>query len=197
MNAFSRRCWLVGAMALAGCTQTPGTPPEQGIGFPDFLGPDFGVTVGTNPVVTAVQGASYYLRVRDSLAGRPALAAQVAAQFEYAAAELQDLRFVGLSPLVQIQMGWGREELREMLGVRADAAARPVVEAFTRAAGALRRGDRAAAETALAGPVFSRPAAQILATLEAMPPTPRAGRAAAFAEAELNRPFGENRRRVF
>lgn len=192
-----RRILLLSAAGLlAACTQTPGTPPEQGIGLlPPALAAEMGLALTVNPVHLAVATASaYYADAPRRLGGRPALAAQVAAQYEYAAAELKELRYVGLSPLTTIQMDWGREELREVLGVRPDAPTRPVVEAFTRAAGALGRGDRAAAEAALTGPEFSRPAPLILAALERMPPVPKAGRAARAAEADLNRPDGGHRR---
>ncbi|GIX08849.1 hypothetical protein [Elioraea sp.] len=185
-----RRSLLAATVLVAACTQTPGTPPERGIGFlPPSLGAEMGISFGSNPVHTAVQSArAYYADAPARLGGNPALAAQVAAQYEYAAAELKELRFVGLSPLTTIRMDWGREELRDVLGVRRDAPTRPVVEGFVRAARALSEGNRPAAEAALSGPHFARPAPLILATLAQMPPVPKAGVAAAAAEADLNRP---------
>jgi hypothetical protein len=177
-------------LGLAACTQVPGTPPERGIGIlPPSISSEMGVSFGSNPVYTAIYSASsYYADAPGRLGGNPALAAQVAAQYEYAAAELKELRFVGLSPLTTISMDWGRDELRDVLGVRRDAPTRPVVEGFVRAARALREGDRPAAEAALTGPVFERPAPTILATLAQMPPVPKARLGAAAAEADLNRP---------
>lgn len=195
MRFASRIAFAIGALGLAACTQVPGTPPERGIGFlPPSLSADMGVSFGSNPVYTAISSASsYYADAPGRLGGNPALAAQVAAQYEYAAAELKELRFVGLSPLTTISMDWGRDELRDVLGVRRDAPTRPVVEGFVRAARALREGDRPAAEAALTGPVFERPAPTILATLAQMPPVPKARHGAATAEAELNRSDGGHR----
>jgi hypothetical protein len=195
MTRAQRIASVLAALGLAACTQAPGTPPERGIGFlPPSLSADMGVSFGSNPVYTAIYSASsYYADAPGRLGGNPALAAQVAAQYEYAAAELKELRFVGLSPLTTISMDWGRDELRDALGVRRDAPTRPVVEGFVRAARALREGDRPAAEAALTGPVFDRPAPMILATLEQMPPVPKARRGAAAAEADLNRPDGGRR----
>lgn len=190
MTPASRIASIFAAVSLAACTQVPGTPPERGIGFlPPSLGAEMGVSFGSNPVYTAISSASaYFADAPGRLGGNPALAAQVAAQYEYAAAELKELRFVGLSPLTTIGMDWGRDELRDVLGVRRDAPTRPVVEGLVRAARALREGDRPAAEAALSTPVFERPAPTILATLAQMPPVPKAGRGAAAAEADLNRP---------
>jgi len=192
----ARRIVGILALGLAACTQAPGTPPERGIGFlPPSLSADMGVSFGSDPVYTAIAAASaYYANAPRRLGGNAALAAQVAAQYEYAAAELKELRFVGLSPLTTITMDWGRDELRDVLGVRRDAPTRPVVESLVRAARALREGDRPAAEAALTGPVFTRPAPTILATLAQMPPVPKARHGAAMAEADLNRP--EDRLRI-
>jgi hypothetical protein len=190
MNRANRIAIAVATLGLAACTQVPGTPPERGIGFlPPSLSSEMGISFGSNPVHTAIYSASsYYADAPGRLGGNPALAAQVAAQYEYAAAELKELRFVGLSPLTTIRMDWGRDELRDVLGVRRDAPTRPVVEGLVRAARALREGDRPAAEAALTGPVFVRPAPMILATLAQMPPVPKARHGAAAAEADLNRP---------
>lgn len=176
-------------LALAACTQTPGTPPSQGI---RYLEPStFAAPVGTDPVLTSVMSASSYLAdPRARLAGRPALAAQVAAQYEFATVALKEPRFIGFSPLMQIQMDQGRVALRDTLGIRQDAPTEAVIEQLTRAAGALRQGDTAAAEAAVTGGSFVRPAATVLATLQAFPDVPQAGRAASFAEQQLNRPDG-------
>ena len=192
-----RRIRLVSLAALlvaaAACTQSPGTPPDRGLAYGDL----FGVAISTDPVATSVASASYYLRSRGALAGRPALAAQVVAQYEFAAAELEGLRYVGISPLTQILMRQGREELRGILGVRADAAPEAVIRALVSTAGALAREDQAGAAAAISPAVFSKPQAEVLALLAELPPTVQAGRAAAFAEGQLNRSDGDHRRLYF
>jgi hypothetical protein len=182
------------ALVQTGCTQAPGTPPSQGITYGPVnvnQAPEFGVPIGTDPVLTSIMSASsYYADPRSRLAGRPALAAQVAAQYEFATVALREPRFIGFSPLTQLQMDAGRIALRDTLGIRQDAPSQAVIAQLTQAAGALGRGDTAAAETAVTGGSFTRPAATVLATLQAMPEVPAAGRAASFAEQEFNRPGG-------
>ncbi|WP_291295932.1 hypothetical protein [Elioraea sp.] len=182
------------AFGLAACTQAPGTQPAQGITYGPVnvnQAPAFGVPFGTDPVLTSVMSASsFYADPRSRLAGRPALAAQVAAQYEFATVALREPRFIDFSPLTQIQMDAGRIALRDTLGIRQDAPSEAVITQLTQAAGALGRGDAAAAETAVTGGSFTRPAATVLATLQAMPEVPAAGRAASFAEQQFNRPGG-------
>jgi hypothetical protein len=184
-----RTSLFLAALGLAACTQPPGTPPAQGIAYlppPQF---DFGVPLTTDPVLTSVMSASSYLADPPArLGGNPALAAQVAAQYEYAAVALREPRFIGYSPLMQLRMDKGRTALRETLGIAQDAPPDLVVGQLTRLAGALGRGDAAAAEAAASGRPFVKPVPAILATLAAMPPVPDAGIAASFAEQQLNRP---------
>lgn len=176
-------CLIPVGLLVSACVQQPGTPPERGVVYGDL----FGVAITTDPVATSVASTSYYLRAPGALRGRPALAAQVVAQYEFAAIELEGLRFVGLSPLTQILMRQGRAELRGILGVRAEAPPEAVIRAFVAVAGAVVREDRAAAEAAIAPAVFAKPPAEVLALLDDMPTAVQAGRAAAFAESELNR----------
>ncbi len=177
----------VGLAALAGCTQTPGTPPEDGIPL-STLAP-FSVPIGSDPVLTSVQVSAYYLAdPPHRIADRPALAAQTLAQFEYAAVALQGPRFVSLNPLTQIQMANGRSALRRTIGIRDDAPPGLVIQALTEAAAALDRGDTAAAEAALARlPLVASPA-ETLSVLRRLPYVREANWASAFALHELNRP---------
>lgn len=183
-------CLVPVGLLVSACVQAPGTPPERGLAYGEL----FGAPITTDPVATSVASTSYYLRSPGALNARPALAAQVVAQYEFAAAELEGLRFVGISPLTQILMRQGREEVRGILGVRADAPPEAVIRSLVAAAGALAREDRAGAEAAVAPAVFVKPPAEVLALLDDMPTAVQAGRAAAFAEAQLNRPDGSHRR---
>jgi hypothetical protein len=171
---------------LVGCTQTPGTPPSAGIPLLDLR--VLAIPITSDPVVTSVQQASaMFADPPRRLAGRPALAAQTIAQFEYATVALNELRFFDLNPLTQIKMVQGRHALREVLGVRQDAPPEQVITRFTEAAGAFARGDTAAAEAALAALPLTRPPAEIVATVRNMPYVPAANWAASFAEQELRR----------
>lgn len=147
-----------------------------------------GLTLGSDPVSTALNGTAFFLADPPSrLAGRPAMAAQVAAQYEFATEELRELRFVGISPLAQPLMAQGRVALRRAIGIAPDAPPRQASAQLAALAGALERGDLAAAEALIVPPVFVRPPAEVLATLSAMPDVAEAGRAAGFAQAEVSR----------
>lgn len=173
------------ALALAGaCTQTPGTPPERGIVMLRFPGGEIGL--GSEPVTTALNGTAFFLADPPArLAGRPAMAAQVAAQYEFATEELRELRFVSVSPLAQPKLAEGRVALRRAIGIAPDAAPRAASAGLAAVAGALERGDTVAAEALITAPLFIRPAAEVLATLAAMPDVPAARQAASFAQQEL------------
>lgn len=177
------------ALGLAACGSLPETPPAQRDAFlppPKFV---FATPSASDPVMTSVMWASSYLADPPArLRGQPALAAQVAAQYEFAAVALTEPRFVGYSPLMQLRMAEGRVALRESLGIAQDAPSALVVGQLTALADALGRGDTAGAEAAAAARPFVRPAPTVLATLAAMPRVPAAGTAASFAEQQLNRP---------
>jgi len=190
MTRLPRRSLLtLGLLAAAGCTQAPGTPPAQGIRFFN-LGP-FAAPVGTDPVVTSViQSSSYLADPRRRLAGRPGLAAQTVAQYEFATVGLNEPRFTGLNPLTQVMMGEGRTALRETVGIRADASSDLVIETLAAVAGALQRDDRAAAEAAMARLPLTRSPADAVGVFSALPFVPAANRASSFAMQELHRPGG-------
>lgn len=182
---------LVAALLAAACTQTPGTPPERGIVALQF--PGGALTLGSDPVATALNGTAFFLADPPArLAGRPAMAAQVAAQYEFATEELRELRFVGVSPLAQPVMAQGRGPLRRVIGIAPDAPPRQASAQLAALAGALERGDLAAAEALIVPPIFIRPPAEVLATLAAMPAVPEAGRAAGFAQQELSNSMRAN-----
>jgi hypothetical protein len=175
---------VLAALALAACTQTPGTPPSQGLVA--FRLPALNVTFGSDPVVTAVNSLASNLAVPRRMHGQPAVAAQVVGQYEFVTEALREPRFTQLSPLTQLQMERGRPALREAVGIAADAPPRLVIDRMAALAGALDRGDLGAAEAVLRQPLFVRPPAAVFATLEAMPAVPEAARAASFANQQLN-----------
>jgi hypothetical protein len=175
-------------LGLAACAQPQSVVPEPRAGYlqpPTLVFP--ASTIG-DPVRTSVQWASAYLADPPGrLGGNPALAAQVAAQYEHATVGLRELRFSGYSPLMQIRMDQGRTALRESLGIAADAPPELVIDQLSQLAVALRRGDTVAAERIASSPAFAKPSATVLATLSAMPRIPAAGVAAGFADSQLNR----------
>lgn len=169
----------------AGCTQEPGTPPAQGLSA--FRLPAINLTVGSDPVITASASASSNLADPRRMAGRPAVAAQVVAQYEFVTEQLREPRFVGVSPLAQPQMERGRTALRDTLGLRQDASPGVAIAQLTALAGALQQGNVAEADRVLSTAPFTRPPGEVLATLSAMPFVPDAARAASFADQQLNR----------
>lgn len=172
-------------LLVIGCTQEPGTPPAQGLSA--FRLPAINLTVGSDPVITASAGASSNLADPRRLAGRPAAAAQVAAQYEFVTVQLREPRFIGVSPLAQAQMERGRTALRAVLGIAEAAPPAEVIAQLTALAGALQEGNLVAAERVLAAAPFTRPPGEALATLGAMPFVPDAARAASFTDQQLNR----------
>lgn len=169
----------------AGCTQEPGTPPAQGLSA--FRLPAINLTVGSDPVITASASASSNLADPRRMAGRPAVAAQVVAQYEFVTEQLREPRFVGVSPLAQPQMERGRTALRDTLGLSQDASPSVAIAQLTALAGALQQGNVAEADRVLSTAPFTRPPGDVLATLSAMPFVPDAARAASFADQQLNR----------
>ncbi|WP_291295931.1 hypothetical protein [Elioraea sp.] len=178
------RTLIVPALVI-GCTQHPGTPPAQGLSA--FRLPAINLTVGSDPVMTASASASSNLGDPRRMAARPAVAAQVVAQYEFVTEQLREPRFVGVSPLAQAQMERGRAALRAVLGIAEAAPPAQVIAQLTALAGALQQGNVAAAERVLAAAPFTRPPGDVLATLSAMPFVPDAARAASFTDQQLNR----------
>lgn len=177
---------VVLAQGLAGgCTQQPGTPPAQGLSA--FRLPAINLTVGSDPVMTAAASVASNLADPRRMAGRPAIAAQVAAQYEFVTEQLREPRFIGLSPLAQPQMERGRGPLRDTLGIRHDAAPGQAIAQLTALAGALQQGDVAATQRVLGAAPFTLPPGEVLVTLNAMPFVVDAARAASFADQQLNR----------
>ena len=95
------------------------------------------------------------------LAGRPAEAAQAAAQLEYVTAALPRSRNYAAFP-EQVWRGLvlARQELRDALGVADDAVPENVIPALLAAAGALRGDDPSRAALALPAPMF-RPGGEL------------------------------------
>lgn len=174
------------AAMLTACTQEPGTPPGQGLSA--FRIPGINLTFGSDPVATALASLSSNLADPASrLAGRPALAAQVVAQYEFVTEALREPRFVGLNPLAQIGMVRGRGPLRDAVGLSREAAPGVAMDRMTELAAALGRGDLVAADRIAGAAPFTRPAGEVIATLSAMPFVPDAARAASFADQQFNR----------
>jgi hypothetical protein len=165
-------------LVLAGCgtTQPYATLPRDAV-----------IGAG-DPTRAAVIGSAY------AFASRPEGpdAARAAAEVEYLATELPSgPRWVDFNPTVTLGLQQARSELREALGIAADAPPQAVVDALFAASRALHRGDAQAACAALAAPVFPHGGAT-LRRLAHLPDLPRTRTATALAERELYRVEQDN-----
>lgn len=159
---------------LAGCSAAPGTPWLGGLG---------------DPVRGAALRAPATLGDTSRWAGRPAEAAEAAAELEFLAKEFAtNPRYAPeANPAVGQQLEAGRREMREYLGVAPDASPDLVIAGLRRAAAALRSGSMAGAEASLSGPAFAYGPAATLGRLASMPRLPRVSEAAGGVAAEIGR----------
>ncbi len=165
---------LLAALLLVGCSAAPGTPWLGGIG---------------DPVRGAALRAPSTLGDTSRWAGRPAEAAEAAAELEFLASEFAtNPRYAPeANPAVAQQLEAARREMRDFLGVAPDAAPDLVRAALRRAAASLRAGSRAGAEAALSGPTFAYGPSATLGRLASMPRLPRTAEAAGGVAAEMDR----------
>ncbi|MBI0432425.1 hypothetical protein [Roseomonas sp. KE0001] len=128
--------------------------------------------------------------------GQPDQAALALVQIEFLAQALATDPFytAQVSPTVVIQLQQARDQARDHLGIRRDAAPEAVMAALRQAAAAVRDGRMASAEAALSGPDFTLGGAATLRRLSALPRLPRASEAAGAVNAELRRMDGSPRR---
>jgi hypothetical protein len=165
---------FLSAMLLAGCSAAPGTPWLGGLG---------------DPVRGAAIRAPSTLGDTSRWAGRPAEAAEAAAELEFLANEFAtNPRYAPeANPAVLHQLEAARQEMRSFLGVAPDAPTELVRAGLRRAAAALRAGSRASAEAALSGPAFAYGPSATLGRLASMPRLPRTAEAAGGVAAEIDR----------
>lgn len=164
---------LVGACA-ATPVETISLPPSN-----------LGLPATTSPTRSAILSTAFGFGNTASVAGQPDRAARLAAQLEYLAVALQT-EYREFSPLVPLQMAQARRELRQTLGIRADAAPQAAIAALDGASLAFAANDPAGARAALAG--VSEPGRDPAQVLVALPQVPSANAATAAAERELLAP---------
>jgi len=149
-----------------------------------------------SPVRGAALNAPYHFGDLSKWRGQPGRAALAVAQIEFLADRLTNDPYwsSNVSGLVPLQMQQARAEVRDYLGIHADAPPELVMAALRRANEALETGSPAAAEAALQGPAFSRGGAGTLRLLADMPRLPRAAAAAGAVNAEMARLDNERNR---
>lgn len=172
-NRFFPLLLLLGACALP--------PPEPGVVLPEQAA----WRGAGDPTRGAILSSAYVFGQPSTVAGNPAAAAEALGQLEFLAVELANGgRWQGgFDPLVAPMMRNGRAEARSVMGLRPDAAPQSAINAWFIAAAALRAGDRAAAEAALATVAAAPPAT--LERLAALPRMPTAAAATSRAQFAL------------
>lgn len=166
------------AAVLAACVAAPAPQPTTTLPSGYLLG------VG-DPTRGAILSAAAAFGRPTALHGRPDAAARAVMALEHIAVAVpNDQMYRAFNPLVGVQLGQGRDEVRGLLGLVPGAAPQAVINALFAASEALRAGDRAGAARALPREV-APDAARTLAALDALPAAPIAARATAWADAEL------------
>jgi hypothetical protein len=177
-RAFRPSPWLPALLSalllLGGCSAAPGTPWLGGLG---------------DPVRGAALRAPSTLGDTSRWAGRPAEAAEAAAELEFLANEFAtNPRYAPeANPATAQQLDAARREMRSFLGIAPDATPELVRAGLRNAAAALRAGSRARAEAALSGPAFLYGPSATLGRLASMPRLPRVSEAAGGVAAEIDR----------
>jgi hypothetical protein len=162
---------------LAGCAEVGRPPPAP---------PPADLVAGApDPARASIAAAASAFADRGAgLAGRPAAAAQAAAQLEYATEAFNtDPRWAGMPDGVRREMLLAREELRDAIGLDAAAPSRAAVSALLGAARALRAGDRGRAAAALSPPLFRPGGEGSIDRLADPGPLPQAANATVLAAA--------------
>ncbi|MCB4822914.1 hypothetical protein [Roseicella aerolata] len=169
------------ALAAIGCAEMRQAPP---------VAPPAALAPGTaDPVRGAIEALAPAFADRGrALAGRPAEAAQAAAQLEYVTTAIpRDQRYAPIPEPVRRELLLAREEMRDALGVAEDAPPERVVPALLTAAAALRAGNAARAAAALPAPLFRPGGQRSVARLGDLGPLPQGAIATALAAQEVAR----------
>jgi hypothetical protein len=184
----TRRLALSGlVVSLAACAQqggagggsVPAVAANPGGGPPSPAG--LGLQPGSDPVFASLLYTQSAFAAPASRIGQNLpYAARLSGMYEYLVAMMWEPRFVAMAAIVQPPLALGRAQLREVLGIGPTLAPDTVIRALAGAAAALDRGDRAAAERALA-PAAADPA-RTLTALGALPAMPAVNNALALTQ---------------
>jgi len=177
---------LFAALLLAGCASLDQRVPV--VPVPSSLRRGAG-----DPATAAILVTAYVFGQPQTVAGRPADAADAIAQLEWLVDNLAtDQRWIPMPALVLPNMRAGRDEVRRAFGVPLDLSTTDAVLGFDGAAQALRRFDLVAAGETLGGMVGDDQVGRALDLLASLPRLPRA----AVATAEAQRGANEMNRRA-
>jgi hypothetical protein len=137
--------------------------------------------------VGAINQSAWAFASASRIRNDPVDAAKAVIAVEYLAGDLNsNARWIGMSLGPKVEMVRAQGELRQVLGIRADAPPQVAVNSLLGVVGALMAGDQPAALQALSGPAFTKPPPETLALLTNLPYVPAANYATmAAAEQEL------------
>lgn len=177
--------------ALAGCAADR-RPAADGSGW-IRLPADAGTGLLTDADRRAAFHIAATLTAPSRQAGDPAAEARALGYYEFATVALAGPRWAGLDPLAVIRLRQGRTELRTAFGLKQDAPAQLVVDAFFAAAAALSVGDEAGAAHSFPPALLTVPPKEVLARLQDPPHLREVAWASAGAAAAINQLDGSNR----
>lgn len=173
----ARFCAVLVCLSIVACAavQRPDTAQLP----PGFYGAWMDNDIG------AINEASWALGSPGRTLGDPVEALRAAVAVEYLAGELNTApRWWKMSPITKMQMLQARGEVRQALGIKADAPAQLVVGTLIGAMWDLQHGNVAGAQQVLSAPIFTQPPQQTMQVLNNLPTLPAAQAAAAWAEAQ-------------
>jgi len=177
---------LFGPLLLAACTElkTPPPPPPP----LELVG-----QVSAEPLLAIINAAAMdFDRAGAGLAGRPAATALAVARLEWIGGEFQPgRRLARLPESLNFGIQGAVAEARDVLGIRADAPPAAPIAALLAGARALGRGDTAAAQLAMSGPLFLTAGRPMLSRLREPGALPNAALVTAALRDELGRSSAE------
>jgi hypothetical protein len=178
-------------LTIGACSAMPPPPPQPSLTLPETAS----WRGAGDPTRGAILASAHVFAQPSSIAGNPAAAAEALGQLEFLAVELAvGGRWQGgFDPLVAPMLGQGRAQARAAMGVRPDASPQGAVDAWYAAAAALRTGDRARAEAALA--LVAAAPSETLRRLDPLPALPAAAIATSRAQGALMARDSDSRRR--
>ena len=151
------------ALPLVGCVTPPS--PANTVSIPPGV---YGVYLDND--TGAINFTSWAFASPANTRGNPIEAVRAVLGLEYLAVELGgNPRWVRVDSLVDNRVKLARDDIRRVVGIRADAPPQFVLNALLAVSSALQTGDQAAIDQALSAPVFLRPPAETLQTLTDLP----------------------------
>jgi len=150
-------------LALAGCVSVTAPPPTP------MLPPMVWGTYLDNDV-GAIQFAAWAFATPTNTRGNPGEAARAIIALEYLSGELvSSPRWVGVDSNVKFRLRQARDEVRQVVGIRADAPPQVVVNALLAFAENMTWGNQPAATAVLTEPLFGKGPQDTFEVLSTMP----------------------------